>query len=95
MCDIITSSHSPSQHSLNDFIQDKDIVQGGGYPIQTGDKSLTVLLVFKYQKANALCTAAALETRRKKRGATSVILSLSEDALDQELLQAVLNNPTM
>lgn len=78
-----------------DFIHDTDIVQGGGYPIQSGGDTLTLLLVFKYQKTNALCTAAAQETRRKKRGATGVILSLSEDALNQELLQAVLNNPTM
>jgi len=51
--------------------------------------------VFKYQKTNALCAAAALETRRRKRGASAVILSLSEDALDQDLLQAVINNPKM
>ncbi|KAI0239341.1 Mucin-like protein [Lamellibrachia satsuma] len=94
-CCKIATKYVPSQHTQMDFIHDTDIVQGGGYPIQSGGDTLTLLLVFKYQKTNALCTAAAQETRRKKRGATGVILSLSEDALNQELLQAVLNNPTM
>ena len=89
------SANRPSSYTQKTFIRHTDIVQGGGYPIQTGDDTLTLLLVFKYQKTNALCAAAALETRRRRRGASAVILRLSEDALDQDLLQAVLNNPKM
>jgi len=49
--------------------------------------------VFKYQKTNALCLAAARKSRRRtKRGTSGVVLLLTEDAVDQTLLRDILNN---
>ncbi|KAK2160224.1 hypothetical protein NP493_1661g00003 [Ridgeia piscesae] len=84
------NAHCNNNTSTKDFIHDTEVVLGGGYPIQTADDVLNLLLVFKYQKTNDLCTAAALETRRKKRGASGVVLSLKA-ALKDSLQRAILN----
>lgn len=69
-----------------------DLALGAGYPIEDYTLgSLTMLLVFKYQKTNALCQAAAQDNRRRKRG-TGVVLSGTEAALSQQIIQLILEN---
>ncbi|KAI0223895.1 hypothetical protein LSAT2_025007 [Lamellibrachia satsuma] len=92
-CCRLDTKYVPKHQHLKMFIQQSDIVQGAGYPKEAIDHTVTLLFVFKYRKRNPLCAAAALKSRREKRGAHGVVLRVFEDALDQALLQAVLNNP--
>ncbi|OWF55878.1 Fibrillin-3 [Mizuhopecten yessoensis] len=95
LCCNTTKNYTPNPSSPLTFTTSSDIAFGAGYPRTSSSGSgVDVLLVVKYVMSSPLCSAAAAAPSRRKR-AVGVTLTGLEEALTQELLQSIINNPVL